>query len=72
MLAEIVWHTRLCYSLQTLVESKPGDTDVRLRLLRSKDFLVSYDLADRVRADREFRSSAEEIYEQAVRYLRSG
>ena len=51
----------LAARLRTLVESKPGDTDVRLRLLRSKDFLVSYDLADRVRADREFRSSAEEI-----------
>jgi DNA polymerase-3 subunit alpha len=47
--------------LRELFERKPGDTDVRLRLLRKKEFLVSYDLADRVRADREFRAAAEQI-----------
>jgi DNA polymerase-3 subunit alpha len=47
--------------LRELFERKPGDTDVRLRLLRKKEFLVSYDLADRVRADREFRMAAEQI-----------
>ena len=47
--------------LRQLFASKPGETDVRLRLLRSKDFLVSYDVPDRVRADREFRHSVEEI-----------
>ncbi|MCB1020641.1 MAG: DNA polymerase III subunit alpha, partial [Acidobacteria bacterium] len=47
--------------LRELFQRKPGDTDVRLRLLRKKDFLVSYDLADRVRADREFRAAAEQI-----------
>jgi DNA polymerase-3 subunit alpha len=47
--------------LGRLIESKPGDTDIRLRILRSKDYLVFYDLAARVRADREFRDAAEEI-----------
>ena len=47
--------------LHQLFASKPGETDVRLRLLRSKEFLVSYDVPDRVRADREFRHSVEEI-----------
>jgi len=47
--------------LRELFEDKPGDTDVRLRILRAKDFLVSYDLADRVRADRSFRTAAEAI-----------
>ena len=47
--------------LRGLFDSKPGDTDVRLRLLRRQEYLVSYDLADRVRADRSFRRAAEEI-----------
>ncbi len=51
----------LAERLQQLFSDKPGDTDVRLRLLRRKDFLVSYDLAERVRADREFRNAAEKI-----------
>jgi DNA polymerase-3 subunit alpha len=48
---------RLC----ELVRSKPGDTDVRLRLLRNRDFILFYDLADHVHADREFREAAEAI-----------
>jgi DNA polymerase-3 subunit alpha len=47
--------------LHELCERKPGDTDVRLRLLRSKDFLVFYDIAQRVCADRDFRHQVEEI-----------
>jgi hypothetical protein len=47
--------------LRELFAGKPGDTDVRLRLLRSKEFIVSYDLPDRVRADLEFRRSVEKI-----------
>jgi DNA polymerase-3 subunit alpha len=47
--------------LRELFERRPGDTDVRLRLLRSKDFLVFYDLAQRVCADRDFRRQVEEI-----------
>ena len=47
--------------LHQLFRNKPGETDVRLRLLRSKDFLVSYDLAVRVQADREFIRAIEDI-----------
>ncbi len=47
--------------LHELFQNKPGETDVRLRLLRSKDFLVSYDLAVRVQADREFIRAIEDI-----------
>jgi DNA polymerase-3 subunit alpha len=47
--------------LRDLFERKPGETDVRFRVLRSKDFLVFYDLAQRVCADRDFRRQVEEI-----------
>ena len=47
--------------LRELFLSKPGETDVRLRLLKKKDFLMFYDLADHVRADRAFRREVEEI-----------
>jgi DNA polymerase-3 subunit alpha len=47
--------------LHELFGRRPGTTDVRLRLLRSKDFLVFYDLALRVCADRDFRRQVEEI-----------
>ena len=47
--------------LRELFSSKPGDTDVRLRLLKQKDFLLFYDLADHVRADRDFRQQVEQI-----------
>ncbi len=47
--------------LHQLFLSKPGNTDVRLRLIRSQDFLLFYDVAEHVRADREFRQAVEEI-----------
>ena len=47
--------------LRELFRSRPGDTDVRLRLLKQRDFLVSYDLPDRVHADRDFREQVEAI-----------
>ena len=47
--------------LRELFVGKPGDTDVRLRLMKARDFLVSYDLPDRVQADRAFRAQVEEI-----------
>jgi DNA polymerase-3 subunit alpha len=47
--------------LQKLFLGKPGNTDVRLRLIRSQDFLLFYDLAAHVRADRDFRRAVEEI-----------
>ena len=47
--------------LRELFTRKPGGTDVRLRLLRNKDFLAFYDLAAHVQADREFRAEVEQI-----------
>ena len=47
--------------LRELFTRKPGETDVRLRLLRSKEFLAFYDLGAHVRADREFQAEVERI-----------
>ena len=47
--------------LRELFARKPGETDVRLRLLRSKEFLAFYDLGAHVRADREFQAEVERI-----------
>jgi len=47
--------------LRDLFSSKPGEADVRLRLLKKKDFLMFYDLADHVRADREFQDRVKQI-----------
>ena len=47
--------------LRELFSSRPGETDVRLRLLKKKDFLMFYDLAAHVRADRAFRHEVEQI-----------
>ena len=47
--------------LHELFRKRPGDTDVRLRLMKAQDFLISYDLPDRVHADRGFREKVEAI-----------
>ena len=47
--------------LHKLFQRRPGDTDVRLRLMKSDDFLISYDLSDRVQADRTLCKQIEEI-----------
>ena len=47
--------------LRELFTSKPGDADVRLRLLKKKDFLMFYDLADHVRPDRDFQDRVKQI-----------
>jgi DNA polymerase-3 subunit alpha len=47
--------------LRRLFERKPGDTDVRLRLERPRDFLVLLDTGIRVRPDREFRAEIDRI-----------
>jgi DNA polymerase-3 subunit alpha len=47
--------------LRALIDDKPGDTDLRLRILRQKEYMVLYDLADRVRGDKAFREAAEKI-----------
>jgi DNA polymerase-3 subunit alpha len=48
-------------ALGTLFERKPGETAVRLRLERPKDFSVILDVTARVRPDREFRAEIERI-----------
>jgi DNA polymerase-3 subunit alpha len=47
--------------LRRLFEQKPGDTDVRLRLEKPRDFSVVLDIGVKVRPDREFRSEIERI-----------
>jgi len=41
-------------SLRTLFDRKPGETEVRLRLEKSRDFSVILDVAAKVRPDKEF------------------
>jgi DNA polymerase-3 subunit alpha len=48
-------------ALGTLFDRKPGDTAVRLRLERPKDFSVILDVTARVRPDKEFRAEIERI-----------
>ena len=48
-------------ALGTLFERKPGETAVRLRLERPKDFSVILDVTARVRPDKEFRAEIERI-----------
>ncbi|MGO9240494.1 MAG: DNA polymerase III subunit alpha [Bryobacteraceae bacterium] len=47
--------------LRGLFERKPGDTGVRLKLEKTRDFVVLLDVAARVRPDREFRAEVERI-----------
>ncbi len=47
--------------LRRLFERKPGETDVRLRLERPRDFLVVLDTGFKVRPDREFRAEVDRI-----------
>lgn len=47
--------------LADLLREHPGQTDVRLRLRKPKDFVVHYDLNQRVLPTRKFRRLAEEI-----------
>ncbi|MBI4876437.1 MAG: DNA polymerase III subunit alpha [Acidobacteria bacterium] len=47
--------------LRRLFESKPGETDVRLRLEKPRDFSVILDTGAKVRPDREFRAEIERL-----------
>jgi len=47
--------------LAELFTKFPGQTDVRLRLQRSQDFRLIYDIAPRVHAGRQFRAQVEKI-----------
>ena len=48
-------------ALQQLFSRKPGETEVRLRLEKSRDFSVILDLSSKVCPDREFRTEVERI-----------
>ena len=48
-------------ALADLLRRKPGDTQVRLRLEKSRDFSVILDLSARVRPDKEFRAEVERV-----------
>ena len=59
-------------ALRALFRRKPGETSVRLRLERARDFSVIMDVSERVRPDREFRSEVARIcgpeaYEELAR-----
>ena len=47
--------------LSELFRKHPGETDVRFRLERPRDYLVIYDVDSRVNAGREFRERVEEL-----------
>jgi DNA polymerase-3 subunit alpha len=48
-------------ALSELFERKPGNTEVRLRLEKSRDFTVILDISTKVRPDKEFRAEVERI-----------
>lgn len=48
-------------ALKEIIGRKPGETDVRLRLEKAKDFSVVLDLSAKVRPDKEFWSEVERI-----------
>ncbi len=48
-------------ALQQLFARKPGETEVRLRLEKSRDFSVILDVAVKVRPDKEFRAEVARI-----------
>ena len=53
--------TEKAQALNELFQRKKGDTEVRLRLEKPRDFSVILDLTAKVRADREFKSAIEKI-----------
>jgi DNA polymerase-3 subunit alpha len=53
--------TEKAEALSELFQRKQGDTEVRLRLEKPRDFSVVLDLTMKVRADREFKSAVEKI-----------
>ncbi len=48
-------------ALNNLFQRKQGNTEVRLRLEKPRDFSVTLDVANKVKADREFRGEIEKI-----------
>jgi DNA polymerase III subunit alpha len=47
--------------LRKLIDTKPGSTDVRLRLEKPRDFSVILDLSIKVKPDKEFLQEVERI-----------
>ena len=47
--------------LQKLFSAKPGDTEVRLRLEKPRDFSVILDITAKVRPDKEFKAEVARI-----------
>ncbi|MGJ5814180.1 DNA polymerase III subunit alpha [Paludibaculum fermentans] len=48
-------------ALQRLFSTKPGDTSVRLKLEKPRDFTVTLDVKARIRPDKEFKAEIERI-----------
>jgi DNA polymerase III subunit alpha len=48
-------------ALSELFQRKQGEAEVRLRLEKPRDFSITLDMANKVRADREFRAAVEKI-----------
>jgi DNA polymerase-3 subunit alpha len=48
-------------ALQELFRAKPGESQVRLRLEKPRDFSVILDVPTKVRPDREFKAALEKI-----------
>jgi hypothetical protein len=46
----------LATALSDLIRKKPGETSIRLRLEKARDFSLLLDIAEKVRPDREFQS----------------
>jgi DNA polymerase-3 subunit alpha len=54
-------HGEKATALQQLFARKQGDTEVRLRLEKPRDFSVILDVSTKVRADKEFKAEVERI-----------
>ncbi len=52
----------LASDLSSLIKASPGKTDLRVHLQRPNDFSLTYDMEDRVRADRQFRHLAKRLF----------
>jgi DNA polymerase-3 subunit alpha len=48
-------------ALAELFQRKPGDTQLRLRLEKSRDFSVILDIPTKVRPDKEFKAELERL-----------
>jgi hypothetical protein len=49
-------------ALGELIRRKPGETSVRLRIEKARDFSVTLDISQKVKPDREFKAEIERLY----------